>query len=161
MDTETAQQQPLENEQVELNAIGKAAAQFLQYGANASNNLSSTFNNMDTKHWIRLIVIVGGYMLLRPYVMKLSTKIAVRKMEAQDAKEKAEAAAKAQISPSELRGEVEAAITIEAVGDGTGADWGQKARVRQRVMLKEMIEADERRIQEEEDDKDIAEFLVD
>ncbi|KAH7166106.1 trafficking PGA2-domain-containing protein [Dactylonectria macrodidyma] len=158
MDTETAQQQPLETEKIELNALGKVAAQFLQYGANASNNLSAGFSNMDTKGWIRLIVIVGGYMLLRPYVLKMAGKVAVRKMEEQDEKEKE---AKAKISPNELRDGYEEDVQADAEGDGTGADWGQKARVRQRVMLKNMLEAEELRRQEEEDDKDIEEFLVD
>ncbi|KAH6987482.1 trafficking PGA2-domain-containing protein [Ilyonectria sp. MPI-CAGE-AT-0026] len=159
MDPETAQQQPLENEPIELNAIGKAAAQFLQLGANASNNLADGFNKMDTKSWIRLIVIVGGYMLLRPYVLKLAGKVAVKKMEDQEEKEKE--AAKAKISANELRGEIVEDVEIDAAGDGSGADWGQKARVRQRVMLKNMLEAEELRRQEEEDDKDIEEFLVD
>lgn len=159
MDPETAQQQPLENEPIELNAIGKAAAQFLQLGANASNNLADGFNKMDTKSWIRLIVIVGGYMLLRPYVLKLAGKVAVKKMEDQEEKEKEKA--KAKISANELRGEIAEEIEMDAAGDGSGADWGQKARVRQRVMLKNMLEAEELRRQEEEDDKDIEEFLVD
>jgi hypothetical protein len=159
MDPETQQQQPLDHEQVELNALGKFVAQFLQYGANASNNLSSTFSSMDTKGWLRLVMIVGGYMLLRPYVLKLSTKVAVRKMEEQDAKEKAEA--KAQISPNELRGVVGHEPDLDPEGDGTGADWGQKARVRQRVMLKDMLEAEEQRRLDEESDKELDDLLED
>ncbi|KAH6892092.1 trafficking PGA2-domain-containing protein [Thelonectria olida] len=159
MDPETQQQQPVDNEQVELNALGKFVAQFLQYGANASNNLSSTFTSLDTKGWLRLIMIVGGYMLLRPYIMKLSTKVAVKKMEEQDAKEKAEAEAKAQISPNELRGIAEQEPELDPEGDGTGADWGQRARVRQRVMLKDMLEAEEQRRLDEESDKELDDLL--
>lgn len=160
MDSETHQQQQLENEPTELNALGKATAQFVQYGANASNNLAATFSDMSTQNWIRMIVIVGGYMLLRPYVLKLAGKVAVRKMEDQDAKEKA--AAKAKISPNELRGELaEDGTETEEQGESTGADWGEKARTRQRVMLKQLVEAEELRRQEEEDDKDIADLLED
>ncbi|KAF4465858.1 trafficking PGA2 domain-containing [Fusarium albosuccineum] len=151
------QQEPVEQDQVELNALGKVTAQFLQYGANASNNLSNTFNNMTMQSWIRLVVIVGGYMLLRPYMMKFVTKGAVRKMEEEDEKEKR----KAQISPNELRGLIEEEPEIDEEGDGTGADWGQKARVRQRTMLKDLLEAEERRREEEEEDKDIADLLED
>jgi hypothetical protein len=151
------QQQQAQGEQVELNAFGKFTAQFLQYGANASNNISTAFDSMDTKAWLRLTVIVGGYMLLRPLALKFITKGAVAKMEDADEQEKR----KAQISPNELRGLAEDEPDIDAEGDGTGTDWGQKARVRQRTMLKEMLEAEERRREEEEDDKDIADLLED
>ncbi|KAF4967174.1 hypothetical protein FSARC_5246 [Fusarium sarcochroum] len=157
MDPVGQQQQQPQGEQVELNSFGKFTAQFLQYGANASNNLSNAFESMDTKAWLRLVVIVGGYMLLRPIFMKIVTKGAVRKMEEEDEREKR----KAQISPNELRGLAEDEPDIDEEGDGTGADWGQKARVRQRTMLKDMLEAEERRREEEEDDKDIADLLED
>ncbi|KAM0435226.1 hypothetical protein ACHAPT_003316 [Fusarium lateritium] len=157
MDPLAQQQEQPAQDQTELNALGKFTAQFLQYGANASNNLSKTFNDMTMQSWIRLVVIVGGYMLLRPYMMKFVTKGAVRKMEEEDEREKR----KAQISPNELRGLVEEEPEIDEEGDGTGADWGQKARVRQRTMLKELLEAEEQRRLEEEEDKDIADLLED
>ncbi|KAM5342567.1 hypothetical protein ACJ41O_013533 [Fusarium nematophilum] len=155
MDPVAQQQQQPEEDRPELNALGKLTAQFLQYGSNASNNLSNTFNNMTMQSWIRLVVIVGGYMLLRPYMMKIVTKGAVKKLEEQDRKEKA------QISPNELRGLVEDEDDIDEEGDGTGADWGQKARVRQRTMLKNLLDAEERRRQEEWEDKDIEDLLED
>ncbi|KAM0346052.1 hypothetical protein ACHAPU_005813 [Fusarium lateritium] len=151
------QQQQAQGEQGELNAFGKFTAQFLQYGANAHNNISTAFDSMDTKAWLRLTVIVGGYMLLRPLALKFITKGAVQKMEDADIEEKR----KAQISPNELRGLAEDEAEIDAEGDGTGTDWGQKARVRQRTMLKDLLEAEERRREEEEDDKDIADLLED
>ncbi|RMJ04840.1 hypothetical protein BHE90_013498 [Fusarium euwallaceae] len=157
MDPLAQQQEQPAQDDIELNALGKFTAQFLQYGANASNNLSNTFNNMTMQSWIRLVVIVGGYMLLRPYMMKFVTKGAVRKMEEEDEREQR----KAQISPNELRGLVEEEPEIDEEGDGTGADWGQKARVRQRTMLKNMLEAEEQRRLEEEEDKDIADLLED
>ncbi|RSL57886.1 hypothetical protein CEP54_008041 [Fusarium duplospermum] len=157
MDPLAQQQEQPAQDDIELNAFGKFTAQFLQYGANASNNLSNTFNNMTMQSWIRLVVIVGGYMLLRPYMMKFVTKGAVRKMEEEDEREQR----KAQISPNELRGLVEEEPEIDEEGDGTGADWGQKARVRQRTMLKNMLEAEEQRRLEEEEDKDIADLLED
>ncbi|CRJ86987.1 hypothetical protein BN1723_000215, partial [Verticillium longisporum] len=45
----------------------------------------------------------------------------------------------------------------------TGADWGKKARRRQREVLKMMMDAEEERLaqeQEDEEDKDIEEFLI-
>ena len=154
-------QKPMDAERPELNLFGQATAQFLQYGANATNNLSNAFNSMTVHNWLRLVVVVGGYLLLRPLALKFITKGAVKKMEEQDEKEKAEA--KAKISPNQLRGEFSDGEEDdeEEEGAASGASWGQKARVRQRVMLKQMMEAEERRKQEEEDDKDIEEFLVD
>lgn len=155
MDPVGQEQQQQQNGQVELNDFGKLAATFVKYGGNVSRNLSDTFGNMTLQGWIRLVVIVGGYLLLRPYIMKFAVKGAVKNLEEEDKK------AKAQISPNELRGLVEDEPEIDEEGDGTGADWGQKARVRQRTMLKELLEAEERRRAEEEDDKDIEDLLED
>lgn len=146
-----------------LNILGQVAAKAFQFGNNASNNLQETFSRMTIHHWLRLTVIVGGYMLLRPYLMKWSVKKAVRNLEEADEKEKAEAAA-VSMTPNELRGAkalLNEQLETEDGGDGTGADWGQKARVRQRVLLKQMLEQEEQRRMEDEDDKDIAEFLED
>lgn len=153
MDPVGQQQQQIE--QGELNDFGKLAASFVKFGGNATRNLTDTFSNVSLQGWIRLIVIVGGYMLLRPYVMKFAAQNVVKNLEEDDKK------AKAQISPNELRGIVDDDLEIDEEGDGTGADWGQKARVRQRTMLKDLLEAEERRRAEEEDDKDIEDLLED
>ncbi|CAM1508357.1 Fc.00g052050.m01.CDS01 [Cosmosporella sp. VM-42] len=150
-------QPPVQTEGPELNAFGKFTAQFLQYGANASNNLQDTFTNMTTKHWIRLIMIVGGYMLLRPYLMKLGTHLGVKQMEKQEAKEKE--IVKAKISANELRGLPADASDDE--GESTAGDWGQKARVRQREVLKQLVEAEEKRLEDEDELKEIEDLLED
>lgn len=79
-----------------------------------------------------------------------------------------ESAETAKISPNELRGRVQIPEDSDsedetATGQSTGPDWGKKARRRQRDMIKKLLEAEERRLQEskeEEEDKDIEEFLV-
>ncbi|KAJ4145482.1 hypothetical protein LMH87_004331 [Akanthomyces muscarius] len=144
----------------QLNMLGQAAAKLLEYGNNATNNLQDTFTNMSIQGWLRLTAIVGGYLLLRPWILKLSVKTAVSKLEEEDERDKAKAA----LTPNELRGakqQLEEHLEDDS-GDGTGADWGQRARVRQRTLLKEMLEAEEqRRMEEQEDDRDIAEYLED
>ncbi|OAA77613.1 hypothetical protein LEL_04436 [Akanthomyces lecanii RCEF 1005] len=144
----------------QLNMLGQAAAKLLEYGNNATNNLQDTFTNMSIQGWLRLTAIVGGYLLLRPWILKLSVKTAVSKLEEEDERDKAKAA----LTPNELRGakqQLEEHLEDDS-GDGTGADWGQRARVRQRILLKEMLEAEEqRRMEEQEDDRDIAEYLED
>jgi hypothetical protein len=100
--------------------------------------------------------------LLRPYVIKLGSK-------AQMATHERESAESATISPNELRGRVQLPEDSDseddeaAVGKATGPEWGKKARRRQRDMIKKLLDAEERRLQEskeEEEDKDIEEFLV-
>lgn len=145
--------------EVSLNPLGKFVAMIAQYGQNATNNISEAVTTMTLNSWLRLIVIVGGYMLLRPRALTFITRGAVKKMEEEDEREKA----RAKITPNELRG---AKMQLqeqedEDVGDGTGADWGQRARIRQREVLKQMLEAEEKRREEEEEDKDIADLLED
>lgn len=146
--------------QPQLNDFGKVAHRFLQYGQNATNNLSNVFNDMTIQQWIRLIIIVGGYMLLRPYAVKYLGKKKIAEWEEEDRQ-------KAEITPNQLRGEhgpVEIGDTDDE-GEGTASDWGHGARLRQRKMLKQLLEANEQRKQEEaeadEDDRDIEEFLED
>ncbi|KFA63227.1 hypothetical protein S40285_04914 [Stachybotrys chlorohalonatus IBT 40285] len=149
-----------DNEQARLNPLGQVMAQFAQYGQNASNNIQSTFKSMTIQGWLRLVIIVGGYMLLRPYLLQLVTKGGVSKLQEQEAKEKAE------VSANEFRGvkekleEHDEEDAEEDTGESSG-NWGQQARVRQRKVIRQLLEAEEKRRQEEEEDKDIEEFLVD
>ncbi|KAL6849532.1 hypothetical protein ACO1O0_009073 [Amphichorda felina] len=155
MDTENDQHQ---SGQAELNDFGKIALRFLKFGQNATNTLSQVFEEMTPKEWIRLVMIVGTYLLLRPYAQSYLGKRQVESMERANAKEKA-----AQISPNELRGEGRPADydDDDDEAEASGSAWGEKARTRQRVMLKHLLEAEERRKQEEDDDKDIADLLED
>ncbi|KAI0911147.1 protein trafficking Pga2 [Ustulina deusta] len=126
-----------------------------------STNVSSSVTNMTLQQWIRLVAIVGAYALLRPYVIKLGAKHQEKQFEKaqQDV---------AEISPNQLRGEL--GIPEESDddddnerGEATAADWGKKARKRQRNMIKQLLDAEENRLQEtldEQEDKDIEEFLV-
>lgn len=148
---------PMHGEQPELNAFGKLVTKLLQYGNNASNNLQDTFSNLTTQQWLRMVAIVGGYMLLRPYLMQWGIKGAVKNLEENEAREKAA------ITPNELRGARQQLEEQEEedMGDGTSTDWGTKARLRQRTVLKQMMEAEEKKRQEEDSDEDIQEFLED
>lgn len=157
MDAQREDQQPNEADQAELNDFGKIAVQFLKYGQNASNNLQAVFTEMSVQQWLRLVIVVGGYILLRQQAIKYMSRKKVDSMEDEDAK------AKAELSPNQLRGEkgpVEIG-DVDDEGEGTASDWGANARVRQRKMLKHLMEAEERRRQDEEDDKDIADLLED
>ncbi|KAF2969376.1 hypothetical protein GQX73_g4211 [Xylaria multiplex] len=125
-----------------------------------TTNVGSSITNMTAQQWIRLIAIVGAYALLRPYVIKLGAKHQEKQFE----KAQQEVA---EISPNQLRGELgipeESDDDDDVQGETTGADWGKKARKRQRNMIKQLLDAEEKRLQEtidEQEDKDIEEFLV-
>ncbi|KAI1117229.1 DUF1531-domain-containing protein [Nemania sp. NC0429] len=124
-------------------------------------NVGASFDSMTAQQWIRLVAIVGAYALLRPYVIKMGAKYQEKQFE------KAQQEEAAHISPNQLRGEL--GIPEESddedgdEGETTAADWGKKARKRQRNMIKQLLDAEEKRLQEtldEQEDKDIEEFLV-
>ncbi|KAK3350818.1 protein trafficking Pga2 [Neurospora tetraspora] len=137
-------------------------------GDRISNNVRGTFASMTAEKWIRLIIIVGAYALLRPYIIKLGGKAQMKQHEEESAE-----AIRGTISPNELRGQ-KAMVRLpgedsdseddEALnGETSAADWGKKARRRQRMVIKKLIEAEEDRLREskeEEEDKDIEEFLL-
>ncbi|KAI0840064.1 DUF1531-domain-containing protein [Hypoxylon sp. FL0890] len=127
-----------------------------------SNNLSESFSSMTAKEWIRLIIIVGAYMLLRPYIIKLGAKHQEKQLEKHF---KEEEERQAQISPNQLRGElgIPEDSDEEEQAETTASDWGKKARKRQRNMIKKLLDAEEKRLQElqeDEEDKDIEQYLV-
>jgi len=117
------------------------------------------------RQWRKYADIAIPDMLLRPYVIKLGSKAQMRTHERESAEE---VDIKAPISPNELRGRVQLPEDSDSDEEATtakasGADWGKKARKRQRDMIKKLLDAEERRLQEskeEEEDKDIEEFLM-
>ncbi|KAH8652365.1 protein trafficking Pga2 [Xylariales sp. PMI_506] len=129
-------------------------------------NTSASFTTMSAKQWIRLVMIVGTYCLVRPYVLKHAAKVQETRME----KESQEGDAQAQISPNDLRGssaihnDTDEEEEENATAATTASDWGKKARKRQRVVLKKLIDAEEKRLEDlqaDEEDKDIQQYLMD
>lgn len=130
-------------------------------------NFMASFSRLKPEGWIRLVWIVGAYMLLRPYLMKLGAR--------QQQKQHEEAAAEsadtgAELHPNDLRGGKKVAIPgvndddEEEKTEAKPGQWGKKARVRQRKVIRETLEKEEKRLQDEqeqEDLKDIADLLED
>jgi hypothetical protein len=136
-----------------------------------TTNLSASFTSLTVQQWIRLVAVIGAYLLARPYILKLASKRQMAALEQSETEDDPNAP-RAPISANELRGQTKVSIPgdtdSEGEGEGgaaaSGPDWGKKARRRQRRVVKEMLAAHEKRLQEEqedEEDKDIAEFLVD
>ncbi|KAK0392361.1 hypothetical protein NLU13_1856 [Sarocladium strictum] len=144
-----------------LNDFGRIAFKVVEYGSNASRNLQDSFGNMSAQSWLRLVVIVGGYILFRSQLTQYLSRKAVKDMEKKDVQD--QAAAKAKVTANQLRSGKPDVVEEEEdeyyEGQGTGADWGAKARTRQRLMLKKLMEKEEQRNQDDEDDEDIADLL--
>lgn len=136
-----------------------------------TRNLRDSFADIAPEKWIRIVAIVGAYCLLRPYLIKLGGKVqmAQHEKEAAFAEAEREAKEKAKMSPNELRGHAAPShdesdgSEAEEEGETSSADWGKKARRRQRTVIKKILNAEEKRLrelQEDDEDKDIQEFLT-
>jgi len=130
-----------------------------------STNLRGSITDLTPEKFIRIVIVAGAYILLRPYLIKLGGRAQMQSFEEES--ERAEAEAMAEISPNELRGKVEIPEDTddedETTAAASGPDWGKKARRRQRETIKKLLDAEEQRLQEsleEEEDKDIEEFLI-
>lgn len=141
-------------------------------GDRFSTNVQSGFTNMTAEKWIRLIIVAGAYALLRPYIIKLGAK---QQMKAHEREAELDAAEAAKISPNQLRGHVDIPEDSddedllpghkkkEVTAAVTATEWGKKARRRQRDVIKKLLDAEEERLRlefEDEEDKDIEEFMV-
>ncbi|KAI4867286.1 DUF1531-domain-containing protein [Hypoxylon rubiginosum] len=131
-----------------------------------SNNLSESFTTMTAQQWIRLVIIVGAYALLRPYIIKHGARFQEKQLDKHYEKERLEKEKQAEISPNQLRGQLD--IPDDSEGEEeqaqtTATDWGKKARKRQRNMIKKLLDEEEKKLQEQqedEEDKDIEQYLV-
>lgn len=140
-------------------------------GNRFTTNMKASFTEMSLHHWLRVVIIVGAYLLARPYIIKLGARHQTKLLEKQDAEDQATREAEGKISPNQLRGDIgipdedsdEDGQQPEATAASTAADWGKKARKRQRVMLRKILDAEEERLrelQEDEEDKDIEQYLT-
>jgi hypothetical protein len=142
-----------------------------QWYHNFTHNIVHMWDGMTAIKYIRMIAVVGAYILLRPYIAKFGERFQEKQHEKElDPYEMGEQ--KAKLSPNALRGvggravELEESEEEEEEAEGTAADvkWGKKARKRQRMSIKKLLEQKERLLQEQQeddDDKDIAKYLVD
>lgn len=138
-----------------------------------TTNMRKTFDGMSPEKWIRLVIVVGTYCLLRPYIMKLGSKVQMAQHEKEAAISLAEDEAQAKMSPNELRGYKEIPDDDSDDDDAdtaqvpraqtTSTEWGKKARKRQRNTIKKILAAEEQRLQDlqdDEEDKDIEQYLT-
>lgn len=141
---------------------------------NLTHNIVHMWDGMTATKYIRLIAIAGAYLLLRPYLQKIQEKLQGKQHEKELDPYETEKQ-KPKLSPNALRGvggkpveirdsDEEGDVEGDAEGAATNVNWGKKARKRQRQVVRKVLEAEEmRRMEEQEDDedKDIREYLVD
>ena len=124
---------------------------------------------MTVRNWIRIVTLVGAYLLLRPYLLNLGKRLQGKQHEKSipvpDSKPKTKGQKKVKFSPNELRGQVEKQIKEDSDSEGeaeaSGPAWGKKARRRQRMDVRKILEVEEKRLLAEEGDEEIKDLLVD
>lgn len=101
-------------------------------------------------------------MLVRPYFIKLSARQQEKQFEKIDAET---TASMAKIQPNALRDSKGSAVEIqesESEGEADGApQWGKKAKVRQRKVVKRIQEAIEEKGREDDESNSILDQFVD
>ena len=159
------------------------------YFSNFINNLHGSFARLKPEGWIRLVWIVGAYLLLRPYLVKLGARRQQKQHEASQADDDTGA----ELHPNDLRGGKKAATmatpgdkstsgakagkqlsvatgkktTMPKAGNHGGdteakaGEWGNNARARQRKVMRAMSEKQEQRLQAEQEEElgDIQDLL--
>ncbi|KAK6536722.1 hypothetical protein TWF281_000941 [Arthrobotrys megalospora] len=135
---------------------------FRRLQSRISQNLSGTFGTLTGTDYIRLIAIVGGYLLLRPYLQKIGAKYQERDhARAIDLDNEQDSMAATGQKTRVIAGEGHDLDDEDESSDEEG--WGRKKRLQQRkekARKKKEIE-DRIKAEEDEEDKDIQEFLHD
>lgn len=123
-------------------------------------NKITFFENYSATDYIRFLIIVAGYMLLRPRIMGMVKNYQTKQMVKREREELIKA--RAQRAKEELEGPVEEK-TATSMASATGTGWGTAARSRAKKQKKQLESAAHK--QEEMDmfdasDEDIADLLV-
>jgi hypothetical protein len=173
------------------NAISEAFESFLDlivsYIKQGKDNFmhnATVMTNLSAKEWIRIITVVGAYLLLRPYITKYSERRQSDQLDKESLRAELEAFPHAKvedpnltpdkISPNVLKGPSMANVQLpedssdeddEESDNKKEPKWGRKARRRQRELIKRIVEAEEKARKEapafdDDEDKDIEQYLT-
>ncbi|KAI9646572.1 hypothetical protein NHQ30_004567 [Ciborinia camelliae] len=142
----------------------------LETGAtNFYRNATGMFQELKTlelQKWIRIVAIVGAYLLVRPYFINLGAK----KQEQEYTKARAEHAEKKEkekhVGANSFRDSVKIPEDTDSGEDAKASSndvkWGGKARKKQRQTIRKILDQEEklrREQQEDDDDEDIQDLL--
>ncbi|KAF2839546.1 hypothetical protein M501DRAFT_991576 [Patellaria atrata CBS 101060] len=143
--------------------------------SNFVHQANRTFDTMTAKDYIRLVIIVGVYVLfIRKFLDYLARKYLAQSHKSTEDAHSLTPDGKPKISANDLRDAKGRKVEVdlessdeegdEEVRVAKGAEWGRNARKRQKRVVKEALRVREERIKEkigDDEDADIAEFLVD
>jgi hypothetical protein len=155
---------PLDKISTDFDTFAKEVASTLStWKGNFVRNSSKAFDDMTPKNWIRLTVIVCAYLLIRPYLLKLGARVQEKQMEKAAKEMGIEPGTK--INANDLRGAKKVDIPgVDSDSEEEGKEqWGRKARVRQRKVVRRAMEIHEQNLRDKanESDKDIDDLLED
>ena len=153
-----------------MSAVDQVTNQLSTYATNLNNQVHSAFARMTAQDYIRLIIIVGAYALLRPYLLKLGGKYQQQDHEREIDPEEL-ACMKKNVIRDRRDGSLRERADVPEDTDSdseeqrntASADWGKKARRRQRRVIRTLLEQEEQRkreAEEQESDKEIEDLLV-
>ncbi|AOW03748.1 hypothetical protein B0I72DRAFT_139834 [Yarrowia lipolytica] len=123
-------------------------------------NQITFFNNYTTTDYIRFLIIVAGYILLRPRIMGMVKNYQTKQMikrEREELEKTRAARAKGELE------EPEDEKVASSIASGSGSGWGTAARSRankQKKVLQSAIDKQEEMELVNESDEEIADLLV-
>jgi hypothetical protein len=136
------------------------------WGNNFTRNSTAAFTNLTAKNAIQLVIVIGAYaLLIRPVLVSIGARIQAKQHV--EASQEAEAEWQAKLSANNLRG-----VAIPGVDSDSDEDdevkanvkvgqWGRKARVRQRNIVRRLLVEKEERGLEDESDEELRDLLED
>lgn len=140
---------------------------------NLTRNSLAMWDDMTLLRTIRIIAILGAYLFLRPYLQKWGERTQKKQFEKEVEKSKQPQAVMAANDLRDGGGKkgkgkgkgkgVKFAEEVDEV-EGKEEEWGGKAKSKQKEKVRKVLEKQEelRRVeQEDEEDKDIMQYLVD
>lgn len=152
-----------------MSTIDRIVTRVSAFATKFNTQLQARLEHTTAQDCIRLVMIVGSYALLRPYLIKLGARFQSKDHERELDSDEVDAVRKsAGKSPQgdSLKGKVHIPEDTDSDSEDEGkksTDWGKTARRRQRRVMKTMLDEDEKRRKEEEEttsDKELEQFLV-
>ena len=123
------------------------------YASNFANNLNASVSKLSSKDWVRLVMVVGAYLLMRPYLLRLAARQQEKSLERDLDPVEAKAVEKAQregVTAQDIRQNLD-----DSGSDGnaatTNTPLGKKARQRQRKVARKVVEEEQQKVKELED----------
>ena len=135
------------------------------YKNNLTHQVNETFTRLTPKDLIRLVIIVGAYSFLRPYLLKLGARFQAKDHEREIDHEEIQEMRKSEgYNNSSLKVDIhEDTDSEDEATTRTGSDWGKTARRRQRRVMRQLLEAEEKKRLEDEEaesDKELEQFMI-